>query len=147
MAEAERRSRNRQRHAGVNFLKRNKVWREKSKPLKEDIMGLDAWFQTGKGKEIAYFRKHADLHGFLQEIWLEKNPGKDPSDFNCKKLRITKKILKQLEDLARNQPDKHYHGFFWGATRPDDWKDTLDAVDKMRGLISRGEQVYYTSWW
>lgn len=110
-------------------------------------MGLDMFFVDGSGNEIKYFRKHADLHGFLSELWCAKNPDKTSWDFNCKKLRITKDILRKLRKFVDGPHDEHYTGFFWGHSTNEDWEETKVLLDDIERRLNNKERVYYDSWW
>lgn len=111
-------------------------------------MGLDMYFFSKNDPEnpIAYFRKHADLHGYISELWA-KETGRDPGEFNCEDFQITKEVLEDLEKFVYGRHDKHWHGFFWGESDDDKWDETKDVLAKLRRLILEGEEVYYTSWW
>lgn len=114
-------------------------------------MGLDMYFtakHNGISEELCYFRKHADLHGKLQEIWCMKT-GKNPEDFNCASMRITKAILKELKEFA-NTPDEyrsHYVGFFWGTSTPEKWERTFELFDDIEECFKQNKRVYYSADW
>ena len=114
-------------------------------------MGLDMYFYRGHAKEnheIYYFRKHSDLHGFLMNIWLFMNPGKNGDDFNCKELEITKEIIDAIEIECRNLTHKKYTGFFWGSSCDEDWKRTKkDLIPLLKKELNEGHKIYYVSWW
>lgn len=115
-------------------------------------MGLDMHFKSvsnGISEEICYFRKHADLNGFLQELWLEKHPDKSPDDFNCTDFRITKEILNKLKKFV-NTPDnsrKTYCGFFWGQSDSDKWERTRELLEEIERRIKNRERIIYYAWW
>lgn len=128
-------------------------------------MGLDMWFHAyprGKrwdevdsngddyGREICYFRKHSDLNGLLQYLWLKDNPGKSGEDFNCEHMTIDKKVLRYIERVAYLKEDKreHYVGFFWGSSDEDQWKETrLTLIPRIKEELRNGNTVIYHPWW
>lgn len=122
-------------------------------------MGLDMYFYRvpkGKGpetdskKEIQYFRKHSDLHGWLEEEWRkasEANRNAEWNAFNCVYLEITPEILMRLKDYMTNPNKKHYEGFFWGESHDSDWEETRDLISRIEDIIKSGDKVYYYSWW
>lgn len=118
-------------------------------------MGLDMYFlRTPKGErpndshqEIKYFRKHSDLHGWLEQEWRKENPDEKDRDFNCIYMKITPAILQRLKDYL-TQPDKtRYKGFFWGESEESDWQETRALTEEIEEILNSGDQVYYYSWW
>ena len=80
-------------------------------------MGLDMYFYRGHAEEnhqIFYFRKHADLHGFLLEIWRSMNPKKTSDEFNCEEFEITNEILHSIENECKNLTHKNIVDFSGG---------------------------------
>lgn len=122
-------------------------------------MGLDMYFfQVPKGKgpdtkdkvELKYFRKHSDLHGWLEDEWRAQNSENENAEwngFNCVYMEITPPILMRLKDYLTLPEKKHYQGFFWGATDDEQWKETRELVARMEEIINSGDKVYYYSWW
>ena len=123
-------------------------------------MGLDQFGkirnpQTGEVKEIAYWRKHNALHGWMEALWhVKKRPNAnalDPFSFNCIPLPLTRKDLINLAaDCYLGRLPKT-QGFFFG---PDsrDRKEYFDAetrefVEFGLDAIDKGWEVAYDSWW
>ena len=109
-------------------------------------MGLDSNFINEEGESIAYFRKHADLHGFLADVWARET-GRNPAEFNCEDLEITKDILDELSRFVHGPHNKHYSGFFWGASDDSKWEDTKEALRLVEAELDAGRKVYFHSWW
>jgi len=120
-------------------------------------MGLDQYaFATtapSKGKfakstELAYWRKHANLEGWMAELYYESNPD-DGESFNCKKLYLDLEDLDNLETAINDDGLPHTEGFFFGTS--DDSNEArnrdLDFIAKARWHLNNGDKVYYTSWW
>lgn len=128
-------------------------------------MGLDmyftaypkdkTWEDTDKdgntyGEELYYFRKHSDLNGLLQSIWLHDNPTQSAEDFNCTHMVITKDIVKEIERVAYLSEGRRqkYTGFFWGQSYEEDWKETrLKAIPLIKEALREGKTVIYHPWW
>lgn len=97
--------------------------------------------------EIAYWRKHPDLHEWMERLYLKKG-GTDP-EFNCNNVRLTLEDLDRLErDMAHGLP-KSGGGLFWGESA---WSDeheteTREFIAKAREAIAEGLAVFYDSWW
>lgn len=117
-------------------------------------MGLDMFFiRAPKGQEpsdekwdkIAQFRKHSDLHGWLEKQWHD-TLGKSEK-FNCVFMEITPDILSRLKDYLRNPEKEKYRGFFWGESTEEDWKETRELVPRLEEIINSGDRVFYYPWW
>lgn len=122
-------------------------------------MGLDMYFyEVPKGKEpgsndmeeLQYFRKHSDLHGWLEDEWRkqsDEHANADWNAFNCVYMEITPQILMRLKDYLTLPEKKHYQGFFWGATDDAQWEQTRELIPRIEEIIKSGNKVYYSSWW
>ena len=125
-------------------------------------MGLDMYAFSTKAKpktdvdfenknfkpdEVAYWRKHPNLHGWMQNLYDMK--GGTSSDFNGDCVVLDSEDLDNLEADIRegNLPDTS--GFFFGESSNGDEENENDLlfVTKAREAISEGKTVYYTSWW
>jgi hypothetical protein len=94
--------------------------------------------------ELHYWRKHPDLHGWMEILYRAKG---GTEQFNCANVVLTSEDLDELEKVirARNLPDTT--GFFFGDSVGSEQDDDLSFVAKSRAAIARGLYVYYTSWW
>lgn len=124
-------------------------------------MGLDMFAYTFNGKtesevdfdtnnvtekmEIAYWRKHPNLHGWMEQLYYEKG-GKDDS-FNGSNVVLTKGDLDSLEQdiIDGTLPDTS--GFFFGKSDGSEQNEDLEFIAKAREAIEEGKMVYYSSWW
>lgn len=118
-------------------------------------MGLDMYAYRMKSdapenhEEIAYWRKHHDLHGLMCQIWLRSNPDMTEIDFNGVKLPMTEEILDEVEAAIRTRSMPKTTGFFFGNFPPTNETDLYDLhfVTEARQALSEGYEVYYDSWW
>ena len=124
-------------------------------------MGLDMWATISKGKEgeqIADWRKHNRLHGFMEQLWEDKGcPEKDNNDqaFNCIPLELNKEDLKELKATILTRALPETQGFFFGHDSYDWSKDELKDADKYDlefvtnalKALKDGYRVHYNSWW
>ena len=123
-------------------------------------MGLDMYALSTKAKpetevdfstknfeqsEIHYWRKHPNLHGWMQNLY-EMKGGTSP-DFNGDCVVLDILDLDNLEADIKNGNLPDTSGFFFGQSHPDSDLDDLDFVEKAREEIKNGKTVYYTSWW
>ena len=109
-------------------------------------MGLDQYAFTRKPGEkdtdIMYWRKHADLQGWMQELYYEKG---GQEDFNCVELSLTKDDLLRLQKEHKNL--ESVSGFFWGTSGQYEEDQTVDFIKSALEAIDAGYEVIYTSWW
>lgn len=123
-------------------------------------MGLDMYALSTKAKpetdvdfstknfeqtELHYWRKHPNLHGWMQNLYDMKG-GTSP-DFNGDCVVLDILDLDNLEGDIKNGNLPDTSGFFFGQSHPDSDLDDLDFVNKAREEIKNGKTVYYTSWW
>jgi hypothetical protein len=113
----------------------------KAKPQTEVDFSTKNFEQT----ELHYWRKHPNLHGWIQNLYDAK--GGTSSDFNGDCVILDSEDLDNLEEDIKggNLPDTS--GFFFGQSDPDSDLDDLEFVQKARNEIANGKTVYYTSWW
>jgi len=95
--------------------------------------------------EIAYWRKHPNLHGWMQMLY-ESKEGADP-EFNCNNVRIDAADLDILDQCVRTNMLPHTTGFFFGESTAEDKLIDLAFIDAARKAIAEGDRVFYTSWW
>lgn len=108
--------------------------------------------EEAERKEIHYWRKHHDLHGWMEELWKEKMKfsKKAPrKDFNCQPVALSLNDLEELEKALHGSKLPETSGFFFGNNPPNEetLKDDLDFITKAREEILKGRIVYYDSWW
>ena len=113
----------------------------KAKPKTE----VDFETKNFKPEGIHYWRKHPNLHGWMQNLYDSKGGKSDSFNGDC--------VVLDMEDLDNleqdikdgNLPDTQ--GFFFGNSMGDEDTDDLDFVSKAKEAINNGRTVYYTSWW
>jgi hypothetical protein len=95
--------------------------------------------------ELHYWRKHPNLHGWMERLYYDKGGKEDV--FNCVNVQLTEDDLDRLEKSVINENLPHTEGFFFGESQPDDRVDDLEFIKKARKAIFEGDDVYYTSCW
>jgi len=102
-----------------------------------------------KPHEIAYWRKHPNLQGWMKQLWEEKNPDWElDHGFNGVELELTWEDLERLEAdvLAGNLPQTK--GFFFGDSSDELYKqDDLDFIKAAKAELFMGLRVFYNSSW
>jgi hypothetical protein len=96
--------------------------------------------------EICYWRKHHDLHGWMEDLWLEKG---GEGEFNCASLVLTLEDLDALEESIMKKRLPQTTGFFFGNNPPNEESDQYDLefVSNARKALNQGKVVWYDSWW
>ena len=98
-----------------------------------------------EASEIHYWRKHPNLHGWMEELYYEK--GGTRAVFNCVPVVLTAQDLERLEaDVnAGSLPDTT--GFFFGESDGSETEDDLAFIAKARKAQADGLTVFYYAWW
>lgn len=102
-------------------------------------------FNTDDATELYYWRKHPNLHGWMQKLYLAKG-GTAPS-FNCVPVQLEPEDLERLEADIRAQKLPYTDGFFFGETDGTEVEDDLAFIFKAKAAIAEGLTVFYDSWW
>lgn len=102
-------------------------------------------FEAEAVGEIHYWRKHPNLHGWMEALYREKG-GTDPQ-FNCVNLQLTADDLDRLEHAVRSGNLPQTTGFFFGVSDGSETEDDLAFIAKAREAIAEGLTVFYSSWW
>lgn len=108
-------------------------------------------------KELAYWRKHPNLHGWMEELWHDKGyPGAAPSDvfnpdqvmFNGVELELTWDDLELLEEHVTQGKLPPTSGFFFGDGADSYYKEQdLKFIREAKADILCGLRVFYNSSW
>ena len=104
---------------------------------------------VAKPREIAYWRKHPNLHGWMEQLWLEKDPNvDDKSVFNGVELELTWEDLDQLERAVNCRMLPETKGFFFGEDSDEHYlKQDLEFIKQARAELFCGFKVFYNSSW
>lgn len=102
-------------------------------------------FQPEGHNEIHYWRKHPNLHGWMEQLYREK--GGTAEEFNCVTLALDTGDLNRLEAAITSGALPPTSGFFFGASDGTEASDDLDFVRRAREALAAGQAVFYYSWW
>ena len=96
-------------------------------------------------REIAYWRKHPNLHGWMFNLWQSKG---NEGDFNGDELELTWDDLEQLEQDIRDKNLPGTSGFFFGNDADDHYREhDLKFVREAKAEAFLGLKVFYNSSW
>ena len=93
---------------------------------------------------IHSWRKHPDLHGWMQQLYFDKG---GQQEFNCVPVVLTATDLDQLEAAIVDRELPETSGFFFGNSFGEEHEDDLEFITKARKAIADGYTVFYDSWW
>ena len=100
---------------------------------------------VARPREIAYWRKHPNLHGWFRAEW--ESLGNSGS-FNGDELEITWDMLERLEYDVVNGELPQTQGFFFGNNSDADYyNDDLEFIKNARAELFMGLKVFYNSSW
>jgi hypothetical protein len=105
---------------------------------------------VSKPREIAYWRKHPNLHGWMEELWRSKNElgSVDDPMFNGVELELTWDDLNQLEQDIKEGKLPSTSGFFFGDDSDDYYRaQDLQFVADAKAEVFLGLRVFYNSSW
>jgi hypothetical protein len=101
--------------------------------------------------EIAYWRKHPNLHGWMEELWQSKGCPRDNDDdvtFNGIELELTWEDIDMLEEDINQGALPGTSGFFFGDPADDYYReDDLKFIREARSQLFLGLRVFYNSSW
>ena len=130
------------------------AWARKGEPCKDEE-GYNHWPEGEE--ELAYWRKHPNLQGWMENLWHEKgcpNGNEETansmfgSDFNCVDLELTLEDLDALEQSLDESALPETAGFFFGNDSSDHYAEAdRDFIVQARAAIKQGYKVVYSSWW
>src|SRR5580692_9587347 len=103
-----------------------------------DIPAVD-FEEPGDSQELSYWRKHPNLHGWMEELYRSKR-GK-AEQFNCVAVRIDPCDLDALELAINDNRLPQTHGFFFGQSDGSEKADDLAFIHKARDALARGKRI------
>ncbi len=135
-------------------------------------MGLDQYGyavpkeESEARNELAYWRKHNRLQGWMEQLWYDKGrpnaqtDGNPMGDFNCVDLELDANDIDSLEEAIENFALPETQGFFFG----DDsylWESEespssanyfykeqdLQFIEEARKALDKGDKVVYHCWY
>lgn len=120
-------------------------------------MGLDQYayvaskaggdYDDSSRQEIAYWRKHPNLQGWMRKLWEAKGGS---GEFNGDEVELTWEDVDMLEHDIKNGHMSHLGttGFFFGDPSDDHYKekDLQFCIDAKAELFLKRKVFYNSSW-
>lgn len=119
------------------------AFKTKVKPAQE----VDFEVDSEESEEIKYWRKHPNLHGWMENLYRHKN-GKEEW-FNCVNVQLNEEELHRLAACIIDENLPETEGFFFGQSynNEEEKAEDLEFVKEALKAVEEGYTVYYTSWW
>ena len=105
---------------------------------------------VNRPREIAYWRKHPNLHGWMARLWWarEGNELRELDNFNGIELELDADDLDLLEYVVKARELPGTSGFFFGNDADDYYyNDDLKFIQMARAEMFLGFKVFYNSSW
>jgi len=103
--------------------------------------------QWDSARDIAYWRKHPNLQGWMRRLWESQG---NSGDFNGAELELTWKDLEDLEqDILDNRLAAIQEtGFFFGDASDEYYRQRdLEFIKNAKAELFLGLKVFYNSSW
>ena len=107
--------------------------------------GVDEYLEWDDSIELATWRKHPNLQGWMEILWHEKG---GEGEFNCVDLELTLEDLDALEATLDEEELPETSGFFFGSNADDHYAEAdREFIVQARAAIKHGYKVVYSCWW
>ena len=101
---------------------------------------------VNKPREIAYWRKHPNLHGWMEKLAEQKKLSYD--SFNGIEMELTAEDLDELEKAVKKRRLPATSGFFFGDNSDQYYyNQDLAFIQAARAEMFLGLKVFYNSSW
>lgn len=120
------------------------AYKTKVKPGKRVDFQDEVYKDEVEREELHYWRKHPNLHGFMEHLYREKG---GESEFNCRPVELTQGDIDRLAQSILDGELPETSGFFFGESFGDEENDDLEFCKKASEAIKEGYTVFYDSWW
>ena len=118
-------------------------------------MGLDQnaykVSQDGEREELAYWRKHNRLQGWMESRYADKG---GEGEFNCVDLELTEEDIDDLEVAIDDKELPETQGFFFGGDSYGEYDEEYGDKETDRKFIKDakealgdGWKIVYSCWW
>ena len=111
-----------------------------------DKLASEVDFPEAKAVQLHYWRKHPNLHGWMQLLYIEK--GGREKNFNWSPVALNSADLDRLEAAVIADELPLTTGFFFGESNWRERKDDdLAFIAKARKALASGKMVFYIGDW
>ena len=121
-----------------------------------DQYGKSVNTKVSEPRELAYWRKHPNLQGWMESLWKKKMHEANQelpesewdSSFNGIELELTGQDLDALERAVKKHQLPKTSGFFFGKDSDQHYyQHDLEFIKNARAELFMGLKVFYNSSW
>jgi len=121
-----------------------------------DQVGKYVNTKVSEPRELAYWRKHPNLQGWMESLWKKKMHDANQeipesewgSTFNGIELELTAEDLDELELAVKKRRLPKTSGFFFGDDSDQHYyQQDLEFIKNARAELFMGLKVFYNSSW
>jgi hypothetical protein len=121
-----------------------------------DQYGKSVNTKVSEPRELAYWRKHPNLQGWMESLWKKKMHEANQelpesqwdSSFNGIELELTAEDLDALERAVKKHQLPKTSGFFFGNDSDQHYyQHDLEFIKNARAELFMGLKVFYNSSW
>jgi len=111
-----------------------------------DQFGKSVNTKVSEPRELAYWRKHPNLQGWMEKLAEKK--GLKYDSFNGVELELTWEDIDELEKAVKKRKLPTTSGFFFGNPSDDyHYNHDLEFIKNARAELFLGLKVFYNSSW
>ena len=104
--------------------------------------GFEEYLEWEDTIELAEWRKHPNLQGWMENLWYEKG---GEGEFNCVELELTLENLDALEATLDEEALPETAGFFFGSNADDHYAEAdREFIVQARAALKKGYKVFYS---
>ena len=111
----------------------------------------DDMISVGEDDHFFYWRKHPDLHGWFEQLYVSK--GGREGEFNSAWVEITEDDTRHLKESVLSDKLPYTTGFFFGQSKPDHKDNTVEFISRaetfwkeQKGSAQPKTLMYFCSW-
>jgi hypothetical protein len=112
---------------------------------KDESGQIDYENRLVESEDLAYWRKHPDLHGWMEELYRRK--GGTEVSFNGDPVVLTERDLDELRIAVLTRSLPSTQGFFFGESKEEINFEDLEFIEKAKQAIKEGYTIFYDSSW
>jgi hypothetical protein len=115
--------------------------------IEKSLVSSDVDFQVDQNslKQLYYWRKHHDLHDWMERLYIAKG-GRNPQ-FNLSALSLNSADLDALERAVSAGDLPETLDFCFGHSHRSQLDDDRDFIRKARKALKEGLALFYVAWW
>ena len=106
--------------------------------------GINIKLKRDDTEEFFYWRKHPNLHGWMENLYRERGGEKQ---FNSVAIELYPEDIANLKEDIENNNLPYTCGFFFGESGSDYKDGDIEFIEKAEKAIDSGSRIIYSSRW